>query len=269
MDAMASGRDPGAGQALLRWYRRHAHTPTGLLLWRAGAAASLIFGLIFAALALVSSMGWAVLCFLCLAAAVVCLIRSEPEQSPLTAHTPAAPRPVPSRPAASPAPSRAASRSAAAAPPAQVAPRRPPPRRSGIAVKDVMTPTPTALPTDAPVAAAARAMRDLDVGAVVVMENDRPLGIVTDRDIVVRALARGRGADAATVGDICSRDLVTVPAGASVEDALGVMAARGVRRLPVTIARGSVVGIVSIDDLVDAGGAVPAMREIRDRPPTR
>ena len=132
-----------------------------------------------------------------------------------------------------------------------------------------MTPTPTALPTDAPVAAAARAMRDLDVGAVVVMENDRPLGIVTDRDIVVRALARGRGVEAATVGDICSRDLVTVPAGASVEDALGVMAARGVRRLPVTIARGSVVGIVSIDDLVDAGGAVPALREIRDRPPTR
>jgi CBS domain-containing protein len=126
-----------------------------------------------------------------------------------------------------------------------------------MAVKDVMSPTPTALPTDAPLAAAARAMRDLDVGAVVVMENDRPLGIVTDRDIVVRALARGRGVDAATVGDICSRDLITVPAGASVEDALGVMAARGVRRLPVTIARGSVVGIVSIDDLVDAGGASP------------
>jgi CBS domain-containing protein len=112
-------------------------------------------------------------------------------------------------------------------------------------------------------------MRDLDVGAVVVMENDRPLGIVTDRDIVVRALAGGRGLDAATLGDICSRDLATVPAGASVEDALGVMAARGVRRLPVTIARGSVVGIVSIDDLVDAGGAVPALREIRDHPPTR
>jgi CBS domain-containing protein len=113
-----------------------------------------------------------------------------------------------------------------------------------------MTRVPTALPADAPVTAAARAMRDLDVGAVVVMENDMPMGIVTDHDIVVRALARGRGVDAATVGDICSRDLATVPAGASVEDALDVMAARGVRRLPVTIARGSVVGIVSIDDLV-------------------
>jgi CBS domain-containing protein len=253
MEPMASRRDPDAGQALLRWYR-HSHAPSSLWLWRAAAAASLILGLVFATLALVSSIGWAFLCFLCLAAAVVCLIRSEPDDSPLTSHAPATPRAAPARPAAPAAHPRRAG---------------PVPPRSGIAVKDVMTSTPTSLPTDAPVAAAARAMRDLDVGAVVVMENDRPLGIVTDRDIVVRALAGGRGLDAATVGDICSRDLVTVPAGASVEDALGVMAARGVRRLPVTIARGSVVGIVSIDDLVDAGGAVPALREIRDHPPTR
>ncbi len=256
MEPMAARRDPGAGQSLLRWYRRHSHAPSSLWLWRAGAAASLILGLVSATLALVSSIGWALLCFLCLAAAVVCLIRSEPEDSPLTAHAPAGARAAPARPASAPAAHRARR-------------RHPVPPRSGIAVEDVMTPTPTALPTDAPVAAAARAMRDLDVGAVVVMENDRPLGIVTDRDIVVRALAPGRGLDAATVGDICSRDLATVPAGASVEDALGVMAARGVRRLPVTIARGSVVGIVSIDDLVDAGGAVPALREIRDHPPTR
>jgi CBS domain-containing protein len=253
MEPMASRRDPDAGQPLLRWYR-HSHAPSSLWLWRAAAAASLILGLVFATLALVSSIGWAFLCFLCLAAAVVCLIRSEPDDSPLTSHAPATPRAAPARPAAPAAHPRRAG---------------PVPPRSGIAVKDVMTSTPTSLPTDAPVAAAARAMRDLDVGAVVVMENDRPLGIVTDRDIVVRALAGGRGLDAATVGDICSRDLVTVPAGASVEDALGVMAARGVRRLPVTIARGSVVGIVSIDDLVDAGGAVPALREIRDHPPTR
>jgi CBS domain-containing protein len=260
MEPMASRREPGAGQALLRWYRRHSRAPSRLWLWRAGAAASLSLGLIFAALALVSSMSWAFICFLCLAAAIVCLIRSEPDESPV-AHVPVRPGSVPQRgPAPEPVPS----------PEPVAAPRpEPQPRRSGIAVKDVMTPTPTALPTDAPVAAAARAMRDLDVGAVVVMENDKPLGIVTDRDIVVRALARGRGLDAATVGDICSRDLATVPAGASVEDALGVMAARGVRRLPVTIARGSVVGIVSIDDLVDAGGAVPALREIRDHPPTR
>ena len=99
MEPMAARRDPGAGQALLRWYRRHSHAPSSLWLWRAGAAASLILGLVSAALALVSSIGWALLCFLCLAAAVVCLIRSEPEDSPLTAHAPAGPRAAPARPA--------------------------------------------------------------------------------------------------------------------------------------------------------------------------
>ena len=182
MDPMASRRGLGAGQAFARWYRHYAHTPSSLWLWRAGAAVSLILGLIFAALALLSSMAWAFLCFLCLAAAVVCLIRSEPEDSPLTAHTPAMPRAAPSRPAPAahahvvPAPEPPRSAAPGQAPsPAHRAPRRDPvpkrsgnavPKRSGIAVKDVMTPTPTALPTDAPVAAAARAMRDLDVGAV-------------------------------------------------------------------------------------------------------
>ena len=260
MEPMVSRRDPGAGQAQLRWFRRRTHDLSSLWLWRAGAAVALVLGLVFAALALVSSIGWAFPCFLCLAAAVVCLIRSEPEESPLTAHPAAERRPVSARPAARPA----------AEPPRHREPRRAPePLRSQLAVEDVMTPVPTALPADAPVTAAARAMRDLDVGAVVVMENDVPMGIVTDHDIVVRALAAERGADAATVGDICSRDLATVPAGASVEDALGVMAARGVRRLPVTIARGSVVGIVSIDDLVDAGGAGGPRRALRHRPAAR
>lgn len=235
MEPMASRRVPGAGQSLLRWYR--SHDLPSLWLWRAGAGVALFLGLVFAVLALLSSIGWAFPCFLCLAVAVVCLVRSEPEESPLTAHPVAGRRPAPPR--------------TAAEPPLRREPRRgPEPHRSQLAVEDVMTPVPTALPADAPVTAAARAMRDLDVGAVVVMDNDMPLGIVTDHDIVVRALAGERGAAAATVGDICSRDLATVPAGASVEDALGVMAARGVRRLPVTIARGSVVGIVSIEDLV-------------------
>jgi CBS domain-containing protein len=116
-------------------------------------------------------------------------------------------------------------------------------------VEDVMTPNPTAMRADTPVTAAARAMRDLDIGAVVVVEDDQPLGIVTDRDIVVRALARTSATGPATVGDVCSRPLATVPAGMSVEDALDVMAEKSVRRLPVTVSR-SVVGMVSMDDLV-------------------
>ena len=132
-----------------------------------------------------------------------------------------------------------------------------------------MTPNPTALPATAPVSAAARAMRDLDIGAVVVVEDSRPLGILTDRDIVVRALARGKELTATTLGDICSRDLATVPAGSSREQALGVMAARAVRRLPVTLAGGVVVGIVSIGDLVEDGVSASALSEIHEAAPNR
>jgi CBS domain-containing protein len=218
-------------------------------LWRAGALVGLVLGLTFAVVALLWSIWWGLPGFLALAATVVCLYKSEPVE---TAGPPARPRPV--------------DRVAAEPPPAPARPSRR--ARSTLRVQDVMTPNPTAMQADAPVTAAARAMRDLDIGAVVVVEDDRPLGIVTDRDIVVRALARSTGGGPATIGDVCSRPLATVPADASVEDALDVMAENAVRRLPVTVSR-SVVGIVSIEDLVDVGGSVPALRQIRDAPSNR
>jgi CBS domain-containing protein len=188
----------------------------------------LVLALLFTALALLSSVWWGLLSFVLLAATIVCLVRSDPEEipAPLPRTRTAVPPPEPPRDE-----------------------RRPRPASAGLTVQDVMTPNPTAMRADAPVTAAARAMRDLDIGAVVVVEDDQPLGIVTDRDIVVRALARTSATGPATVGDVCSRPLATVPAGTSVEDALDVMAAKSVRRLPVTVSR-SVVGMVSMDDLV-------------------
>jgi CBS domain-containing protein len=202
--------------------------------WRAGASVCLVLALLFTALALLSSVWWGLLSFVLLAATIVCLVRSEPEEIPAP-------------------PSRA--RAAAPPEPPREEPR-PRPASAGLTVQDVMTPNPTAMRADAPVTAAARAMRDLDIGAVVVVEDDQPLGIVTDRDIVVRALARTSATGPATVGDVCSRPLATVPAGTSVEDALDVMAEKSVRRLPVTVAR-SVVGMVSMDDLVGASVTLP------------
>jgi CBS domain-containing protein len=196
--------------------------------WRAGAGVGLVLALLFTALALLSSMWWGLLSFVLLAVTIVCLVRSEPEEIPA---------PPPRTRAAAPPPE----------PPREE--RRPRPASAGLTVQDVMTPNPTAMRADAPVTAAARAMRDLDIGAVVVVEDDQPLGIVTDRDIVVRALARTSATGPATVGDVCSRPLATVPAGMSVEDALDVMEEKSVRRLPVTVSR-SVVGMVSMDDLV-------------------
>ena len=197
-------------------------------LWRAGAGVCLALALLFTVLALLSSVWWGLLSFVLLAATIVCLVKSEPEEIPAP-------------------PSR--TRVAAPAPEPPREERRPRPASPGLTVQDVMTPNPTAMRADAPVTAAARAMRDLDIGAVVVVEDDQPLGIVTDRDIVVRALARTSATGPATVGDVCSRPLATVPAGTSVEDALDVMATKSVRRLPVTVSH-SVVGMVSMDDLV-------------------
>jgi CBS domain-containing protein len=196
--------------------------------WRAGAGVCLVLALLFTALALLSSVWWGLLSFVLLSATIVCLVRSEPEEIPAPPSRTRAPAPPPEPPREEP---------------------RPRPASAGLTVQDVMTPNPTAMRADAPVTAAARAMRDLDIGAVVVVEEDQPLGIVTDRDIVVRALARTSATGPATVGDVCSRPLATVPAGMSVEDALDVMAEKSVRRLPVTVSR-SVVGMVSMDDLV-------------------
>jgi len=220
----------------------------------------LCLALLFTFAALVSSAWWGLLYIIFLGAAVVCLQLSEPEDWEERRVREPGTGPVPARAAQAP-PRRSA--------PVGVTPEPLASNESVPRVQDVMTPNPTALPATAPVSAAARAMRDLDIGAVVVVEDSRPLGILTDRDIVVRALARGKELTATTLGDICSRDLATVPAGSSREQALGVMAARAVRRLPVTLAGGVVVGIVSIGDLVEDGVSASALSEIHEAAPNR
>ena len=71
-------------------------------------------------------------------------------------------------------------------------------------VEEFMTPNPATIPATATLAAAARAMRDMDVGDLVVLEDSKPRGIVTDRDVVVRALATGMDPSTTMVGEICS-----------------------------------------------------------------
>ena len=93
------------------------------------------------------------------------------------------------------------------------------------------------------------------VGALLVTEDepnqDRAIGIVTDRDLVLRALAEGIGPKDATLGQMMTRALLTVAKTASIHEALETMRESGVRRLGVTEETGSVVGIVSLDDIVD------------------
>jgi signal-transduction protein with cAMP-binding, CBS, and nucleotidyltransferase domain len=114
-------------------------------------------------------------------------------------------------------------------------------------VRDVMTPGPIGVDYDQSVGEAARAMRDWGVGAILVVSNGSLYGLVTDRDLVVRAVAEERGADE-PVGPLSSANLIGVDADANVHEAMRLMRQHGVRRLPV-LEDGQVAGIVSLGDL--------------------
>ena len=113
---------------------------------------------------------------------------------------------------------------------------------------ELMTPNPVSLPAGSPLQEAARCMKERDIGDVIVLEDGNVCGVVTDRDIVVRAVAENRDPATTKLGDICSRDLATLTPADSVEDAIELMRERAIRRVPI-IDNGAPVGIVSIGDL--------------------
>ena len=114
-------------------------------------------------------------------------------------------------------------------------------------VRDEMTPGPIGVDYQQSIGEAARAMRDWGVGAVLVVRNESLYGLVTDRDLVVRAVAEARGADE-PVGPLSSGNLIGVDADANVREAMRLMREHAVRRLPV-LENGQVAGIVSLGDL--------------------
>lgn len=115
-------------------------------------------------------------------------------------------------------------------------------------VHEVMTSEPVTLPLDAPLTEAARLMRDEGIGGVLVTQDGRLCGLLTDRDIVVRAVAEGRDLTGTRLADICSAGIVTVSPDDGADTALRLMIDSAVRRLPV-VKDGRPVGIVSIGDL--------------------
>jgi len=134
-------------------------------------------------------------------------------------------------------------------------------------VADVMTPAPTNVDATDTIEAAARAMASEDVGALIVQSESRIVGIITDRDIVVRGLAEGRGLDA-KVGEIASDQLVAVGPGDPVATAVQVMRDAAVRRVPV-MDGDTAVGIVSIGDLAVERDPSSALADISEEPPNR
>lgn len=109
---------------------------------------------------------------------------------------------------------------------------------------------------ETPVVAAARLMRQYHVGSVVVVDQvngDRrmPVGIVTDRDLVVEIVATELDPRTITVGDVMASELVTARETEGLTEATEIMRYKGVRRLPVVGDDGRLVGIVSVDDLLE------------------
>jgi len=134
-------------------------------------------------------------------------------------------------------------------------------------ISDVMTADPVAMTNDATLADAAVAMRDRDIGDVVVTKSDGTVcGVVTDRDIVVRAVAEGTDPSTKTLDDVCSHDVVTIGPDEPIAAAVKAMEEHAIRRLPV-MDNGTLVGIVSIGDLAVKRDPKSALGEISSAPP--
>jgi CBS domain-containing protein len=132
-------------------------------------------------------------------------------------------------------------------------------------VQELMTPNPVTLEETASVLDAARAMRDKDIGVVVIVGNGEVRGILTDRDIVVRVVAEGRDPQSTRVGEFASRDLVTVSPDEPADEALRLMRERSIRRVVVTQS-GRAVGILSLGDVAKEREARGALADIRTAP---
>ena len=135
-------------------------------------------------------------------------------------------------------------------------------------LRDIMTQKPVTVQTTDAVVAAARSMRDGNIGDVVVLEGDRIHGILTDRDMVVRGVAEGRDPARTTVGELCSGELTTLSPDDTIEDAEKLMRDRAIRRLPV-VERGRPVGIVSLGDLAVEKNPESTLGGISAAPPNR
>jgi CBS domain-containing protein len=133
-------------------------------------------------------------------------------------------------------------------------------------IRDVMSSPPVTTTTSTTLEQVARQMRDEAIGDVIVLEGDLVWGILTDRDIVIRAVAEGRDPARTRVADVASRDLTTVSPDDGVDDAIDLMRGRAVRRLPV-VDNGRPVGVVSLGDLALERDPDSCLGQISAAPP--
>ena len=119
----------------------------------------------------------------------------------------------------------------------------------GTKVRDVMTDRPRCVTLETPISEVAQLMESEDIGSLPVLEGDQLAGMVTDRDIVLRAVAKGKDPRGMPVREVASRELVTVYAEDDLSSALKKMASQQVRRLPVVDEENRLVGVLAQADV--------------------
>ena len=138
-------------------------------------------------------------------------------------------------------------------------------------VRDVMTPNPQCVTERDGILQAARIMRDEDTGVVPVVEGKKIIGLITDRDIVVRAIAEGKDVNNVRVNEVMTKQVRSVKEDTTVDEVLGLMSSAEIRRVPVVNNINEIIGIVSIGDLstrTDKDNKVGrAVEEISEAPP--
>jgi CBS domain-containing protein len=116
-------------------------------------------------------------------------------------------------------------------------------------IRDVMTNDPCTIDADKPVVHAARMMRDEDVGLAPIVEGQKLIGTLTDRDIAIRVVAEGKDPQTTIVRDVATSDFVTIDPDDDLDEAMRLMAKNQVRRLPVLDQEGRLAGIVAQADV--------------------
>jgi CBS domain-containing protein len=143
--------------------------------------------------------------------------------------------------------------------------------KSGQQIRDVMTANPKCVSEKDSVFQVAQIMRDQDTGVVPVVDGKKIVGLVTDRDIVVRAIADGKNLNDVRVNEVMTKSVRSVKEDSTVDEVLNLMGNAEIRRVPVVNTSNELVGIVSIGDLAvntnKDGKVGKAVEDISQAPP--
>ncbi len=134
-------------------------------------------------------------------------------------------------------------------------------------VRDVMTANVETVQITDSIRQAAERMRRLDVGVMPALDGNDPVGMLTDRDIAIRAVAMGRNPETTRIGEIMTPDVFSCGEDQDIEEAAGIMEEKKIRRLLVRNASGKIIGIVSLGDLaahIDEKKSGEILREVSE-----